>query len=79
MKYIEELCPGDSFELNKSLFLLTSDFKKNGERLAISMTNGSSKWMASDCVVDTVPLFYLDANNNTLPIKHVPSPSYNIY
>ena len=37
MKYIEELNNGDSFELDNNFYVLTSDFKKSGDRLSYSL------------------------------------------
>jgi hypothetical protein len=78
MKYIEELKSGDTFSFNDQFFLLSSDFKKDGKRSAISFENGFAQWFRSDEIVNETPIFYLDENNNTIPIKYVPAPSQNI-
>jgi hypothetical protein len=69
MKYIEELKPGDTFEYNNSMFILTIDFRKNGSRLAIDLNNGQPKWLDPDCITNPDPIYKLDSSNNILPIK----------
>ena len=69
MKYIEELQTGDAFESNNETFFLTSDFKKNGNRLAFQLTKGFPKWFEADCMVDPIQLYKLDSTNTIIPIK----------
>lgn len=69
MKYIEELSSGDCFEYESRKFLLTSDFRKNGCRLAYSLTDGFSSWMNSQTIVEVLPIYWLDKDNNITPIK----------
>ena len=69
MKYIEELDNGDTFELDNNFYVLTSDFKKSGDRLSYSLQNGSPKWLSSQTIVEAVPLYFLDRDNNTVAIK----------
>lgn len=71
MKYAEELSAGDCFLYNNSKYLLTSDFRKNGSRLAYSVTNGFSLWIESNAMVDLLPIYYLDKDNNIIPIKPI--------
>lgn len=71
MKYIEELSSGDCFEYESKKFLLTSDFRKNGFRLAYSLTDGFSSWMSSQTMVDILPIYCLDKDNNITPVKEV--------
>lgn len=71
MKYIEELSHGDVFTIDTKTFLLTSDFKKSGDKLAYSMVDGSPKWFSSQAIVEVVPIYTLDSDNNTIPIKIV--------
>lgn len=75
MKYIEELVAGDCFEFNNKKFLLTSDFRKNGQKLSYSLTDGFPFWINSQDVVDISPIYCLDSNNNIYPVK--PSESTN--
>jgi hypothetical protein len=72
MKYIEELSPGDSFSYQNHLFLLTSDFKSNGNRLCYSLIDGFPTWLSSQTIVEHSPIYSLDKDNNTIPIKPTP-------
>lgn len=69
MKYIEELSVGDSFQVDNNIFIITSDFKKNGDRNCVNLANGFSRWMESNTVVDICPIYTLDTDNNITPIK----------
>lgn len=69
MNYIEELKPGDTFEYDNKVFLLTVDFKKDNSRLCFSMEDGSPKWYASDSMVDKINIYKLDNTNTIIPIK----------
>jgi hypothetical protein len=69
MKYVEELSSGDCFEYDSKKFLLTADFRKNGSRLAYSLTDGLSSWISSQSIVEILPIYYLDKENNIIPIK----------
>lgn len=68
-KYIEELKAGDTIVYNDQHWLLTIDFKKNGQRLAYSLNNGSPLWMDPSAIVDINPIYSLDDKNNIIPIK----------
>lgn len=69
MKYIEELSSGDTFKSNNQFFLLTSDYKKSGAKLAYRFNDGSPKWFDSQAIVESQPVYILDSENNTIPIK----------
>lgn len=69
MKYLEELSSGECFVWNKKYFVLTIDFKKNGDRLAICLSDGSSKWIKSNEIIDRIDIFTLDKDNNIMAIK----------
>ena len=69
MKYIEELSSGDCFEYSSKKFLLTSDFRKNGDRLAYSLYDGFASWLPANAMVEISPIYTLDANNNICPVK----------
>ena len=60
MKYIEELNQGDCFTLEKDIYLLTSDFKQNGNRLSYSLKSGNPKWIEANAIVDIESLYTLD-------------------
>lgn len=72
MKFIEEINAGDCFELKNKPYLLTNDFKKNGDRLCYSLIDGTSIWLASNTIVDLFPIYGLDSNNNIYPLKVTP-------
>lgn len=69
MKYIEELNPGDSFSYENRQYLLSSDFKSEGSRLSVSIVDGNSRWFKGNEIVNVLPLFTLDKDNNIIPIK----------
>lgn len=69
MKYIEELSLGDTFLYQDQLLLLTSDFKANGSRLCYSLTNGLPIWLSNQTIVEHNPVYSLDKDNNTIPVK----------
>ena len=68
MKYIEELSAGECFTFNNQLFILTIDFKKNGQKLAYCLVDGSSRWMNSQDIVESTSIYTLDDNNNISPV-----------
>lgn len=69
MQYLEELESGSCIFYNSEYFLLTSDFKSNGNRLVISMNNGIPRWLSSSAMVDNIDIFTFDKDTNILPIK----------
>jgi len=69
LKYIEELSCGETFKFNDNFWLLTSDFKSNGKKLCYNMQNGNAKWFNGNDMVDFIPLYSLDSDNNIIPIK----------
>ncbi len=70
MKYIEELNVSDCFIYKDNIFILTSDFKKNGSRLAISLNNGFASWFNFEEIVELTSIFTTDKDNNIIPIKN---------
>lgn len=68
-KYIEELSIGDFFNLNNNIYVITTDFKKNGNRLCCDLMSGSLVWMNPTDIIDVKDIYYLDTNNNMCPIK----------
>lgn len=69
MKYIEELECGDTFSYKDNMYILTSDFKSNGSKLCYSLVSGFPQWLNPDTIVNHEPIYILDSNNNTTPIK----------
>jgi hypothetical protein len=77
MKYIEELNNGDAFVVDQQIFLLTSDFKKNGSKLAYSLKNGNPKWFEASHIVDAIQIYTMDETNTIIPIKETPKDDYS--
>lgn len=75
MNYIEELISGDIFDYQNNKFILTTDFKKNNSRLAINLMNGSPKWFVSSDIINKTQVYYLDSDNNIIPLKKDISPN----
>lgn len=69
MKYVEELTSGDAFSFKDQLFLLTSDFRNNGDRKAIKLDDGLCRWFPANEMCEFVELFILDKNNNIIKVK----------
>ncbi len=72
MKYIEELSAGETFLSDNIMYLLSTDFKKNGSRLGFSLNSGFAKWFESDKIIEPQSIYFLDADNNIIPIKETP-------
>jgi hypothetical protein len=69
MQYLEELVCGDCFEAESDTFIVTMDFKKNGQRLCINLKNGISRWLESNHLVEKSDIFKLDKDNNLIAIR----------
>lgn len=69
MQYLEELAAGDCFECEIGSFIVTTDFKKHGQRLCIDLKTGSSRWLESNHLVEKSDIFRLDKDNNIIAIK----------
>lgn len=69
MKYIEELENGESFESDGCYFILTHDFKKNGDKFCIQLDNGFGRWFKSDNIVNLADIFTMDKDNNLIAIR----------
>lgn len=78
MKYIEELTSGDCFIVDNKPYLLTIDFKSNGSKLAYSLENGSPRWVKNTDIVEIMPVYRLDKDNNIIAIKETKKDDYNI-
>lgn len=72
-KFIEELDAGELFESGDQKFLITSDFKKNGDRLCVDLNNGNARWFKPNHHVVPINLYTMDNNNNFYPIKEIKS------
>lgn len=69
MKYIEELNNGECFVNNNVYYFVTSDFKKNGQRLCYNLVDGSPKWMEGTTIASVEPLYILDKDNNVIAVR----------
>jgi hypothetical protein len=78
-KYIEEIQPGQAFSIlgaesdrkisDRDLYILSCDFKSNGQRMCINLVNGTSRWLESTCVVDQVELYTMDKENCIIAVR----------
>jgi hypothetical protein len=69
MKRIEDLESGDTFELDGNFYVLSRDYKKNGDRNCVCLETGNSKWIDSEQFVTHNPIYYLDQDNNIVALK----------
>lgn len=69
MNYIEELASGETFCIGEEKFIVTTDFKKNGSRLCINLDDGSHRWLKSSEIINKMPVYYIDNENNILPLR----------
>lgn len=69
MKYIEELKNAETFKFEDQYWFLTGDFKSNGQRLCFNMNSGLARWLKASDIVEITPVYTLDKENNTVPIK----------
>ena len=72
MKYLEELSNGDTFSLKDKLYLLTCDFKSDGQRLCYSLNDGFPCWLKNQTIIEHNPVYTLDKENNITPVKATP-------
>ena len=72
MKYIEELDCGDFFNVDRHKYVMTTDVKGNGQRMAVSIQNGSIRWFSPETVATIQDIYYRDAENNILLVKDTP-------
>lgn len=69
MKYLEELDCGECFEYNDIIFILTHDFKKNGDKLCIRLDTGFGQWIKPDSMIKITDIFTMDKDNNIIAIR----------
>jgi hypothetical protein len=69
MKYLEEMLPGDGIYINSEYFVVSADYKSNGDRMCVSLTTGFCRYLKSDAIVEPSPLYSLDKETNIIPIK----------
>ena len=68
-KYIEELNSGESFEFSKKIYTLTTDYKKDGKKLAVSHSDGSLRWINQNEMIVPVDIYKIDAENTIVKIR----------
>jgi hypothetical protein len=86
-KYIEELKAGDAFtvmmteedsvENNQPKYVLSCDFKSNGQRMCISLIDGTSRWLDPNCVVLVHELYTMDKENCIIAVKETKKDDIN--
>lgn len=69
MKYLEEIATGESFSFDQSNYIVSSDYKRNGDRMCVNLKTGFCKWLSANTVVDACPIYVLDENNNILAVR----------
>lgn len=69
MNYIETMRGGDTFLHKDVIYVSTSDFKKNGSRLCVNLTDGSTRWFEPSILVTRNPIYSMDDNNEIIAIK----------
>lgn len=81
MKYLEELEAGDCCTIDKSMFIVTTDFKKNGSKLLINLVTGLPSWYQPSTVCDKILIFSIDEQNNSvfIPLKPEKQNENHIY
>jgi lipopolysaccharide export system protein LptA len=68
-KYVEELNSGEFFELDNNIYLITSDFKKSGDRMTVDTKTGNIRWFSGDNIIEQVDLYMLSSENNFTPLN----------
>lgn len=69
MKYVEELSGGDCFEYSNKYYILSNDFKANGDRMCLLLNDGNPKWLAPNLIVNQIELLTTDNDKNIIALK----------
>lgn len=69
MKYLEEIPTGESFSFEDDIYIVTCDYKRNGDRMCVNLKTGFSKWLLPNTTVNVCPVYILDEDNNIVAIK----------
>lgn len=69
MKYLEEIGTGESFTYEEQLYIVTSDYKRNGDRFCINLKTGFGKWLMPNAVTNSCPIYVLDEDNNIVAVN----------
>jgi|688.fasta_scaffold00642_68 hypothetical protein len=78
MKYLEEIKNGDCFIHDNFVYLLTSDFKKDGSKLSYRLDNGFPQWFNNTVIVEDIQIYRMDKQNNIIPIKETTKNDANL-
>jgi hypothetical protein len=80
MKYIEEIKPGDIFQIKNNKYVLSSDYRKTKDtikKMAISINDGLSYWFDNNTITETIDLYYRDKEGNILLLKEFKDENFN--
>ena len=69
-KYIEALSNSDCFTYLDKSYVVTCDFKKNGDRCCVDLNTGFLNWLKGNTIVNESSLYSIDKDNNFYPIKN---------
>lgn len=75
--FIEELDNGDCFASSGELFIVTTDYKKDGSRSSVNLNSGASRWFKADTIVNKISIFYTDNESNIIAIKELSKSDVN--
>jgi hypothetical protein len=70
-KYLEELSSGDVFAADEIYYLVTTDFKNNGNRLCYDLEKGQPRWFAPNTQINHTYAYIMDNDNNFMPLKNI--------
>jgi len=69
MKYLEEIDIGECFCFDKKIYILTEDFKKNGDKKCVNLKDGNQRWISSSSIIEVVDIYTLDKDSTISPIR----------
>jgi hypothetical protein len=69
-QYIEELNIGNTFVYKNATYIMTQDFRKNGDRLCVNLLDGSARWIGSTQIVEETQIYRMDSDNNFMPLSN---------
>lgn len=67
--FVEELMHGDCFSLDSNYYVMSIDYKKNGDRHCVSLIDGSIRWTKGNQIVEKIQIYTMDKDNTIIPIK----------
>lgn len=77
MKYLEEIDPGTFFIYQNCEYIVTTDFKKNNDRLCVSLKDGSMRWFSASDSIEVISIYKMDGANNLIDLKPTQKKSLN--